>query len=128
MGEGGGWSRPRSRSALVGLSSRLLAFGQRAVQRLEVLGDHLDAAAGGAVLRLPGAAVEAALDVDQPALSEELAGELGVLPPDHDVVELGGIALVGGDPQGADRQAGGGEAELWCRGEAADEISYLEWE
>src|SRR5205807_7660286 len=75
---------------------------------------------------LPGAAVEAALDVDQPALGQELAGELRVLSPDHDVVELGGVAFVGGDPQGADRQARGGEAELRRRGEAADELDPVE--
>jgi hypothetical protein len=85
--EGGGRSRPRSRSALVGLGGGLLSLGERPVQRLEVLGDHLDAAAGGSVLDLPGAAVEAALDVDQPALRQELAGEFRVLPPDHDSLE-----------------------------------------
>src|SRR6476660_10284810 len=81
-------------------------------QELDVLGDDLDGLALRAVLRLPLAPVEAAVDADRAALGEVLRTALALVAPDGhvEVVRLVGplaggavlLARVHGDAQLAD--------------------------
>src|ERR687888_273858 len=81
-------------------------------EELDRVGDDLDRLALGAVLGLPLAPVEAAVDADRPALREVLRAALALVAPDRDVevvrlvapVALGVLlARVHSQPQLADR-------------------------
>ena len=79
-GRPGGPPGPGLRGGSVALSVRAWFEG---------LGDDLDGAPLGTVGRFPGAGLLATLDVGEAALRHVLGGELGVLAPEDDVVELG---------------------------------------
>src|SRR5580765_5810933 len=102
-----------------------------AAEELDAVGDDLDGLALGAVLSLPLAPLEAAVDRDGPALREVLVAALGLIAPDGDVevVRLVG-PLAGGsvlsprvdrDPQAADRGAAAGVTQLRVAGQVPHE-------
>src|SRR5207237_637888 len=94
-----------------------------AVQELDGVGVDLGARALLAVLALPRAGLQAALDVDHRSLAQVLGADLGqvslALVPGHDVVEVGellalavgpGAVAVGGDAEAGHGCAGWGVA------------------
>src|SRR5215213_10131031 len=102
-----------------------------AAQELDGVGDDLDALALVAVLRLPLAPLEAAVERDRPALGEEARAVLALGAPDRHVEEVGlvlplprGLVLaagVGRDPQRAHGHAARRGAKLGISGEVARE-------
>src|SRR4051812_1346383 len=86
-----------------------------AAEELDGLGDDLDGLALGAVLRLPLAPVEAAVDADRAALGQEAGAVLALGAPDGDAEVVGLVdplarlvtaPRIGRDAQAADRRAG----------------------
>ena len=69
----------------------------------------------------PGAALLPTLDVGEAPLRHVLRGEVGLLPPEDHVVELGLLRVVGGDPDGGDVDPGCGCAQFGRCDEASDE-------
>src|SRR5438132_3124337 len=124
----GGLRRRGRRHELVAAAARFVAA---AAEELDRVGDDLDRLALRAVLGLPLAPVEAAVDADGPALREVLRAALGLVSPDGDVevVRLvaplaGGIVLlprVDGDPELADGRPVRGRPELGILRQVADE-------
>src|SRR5437773_2254640 len=109
----------------------LAAAALAAAEELHGVGDHLDRLALGAVLRLPLAPLEAAVDRDRAALGEVLRAVLALVAPDRDVevVRLlrplaGGRILaprVHREPQAADGHPARRVPELRVAREVADE-------
>jgi hypothetical protein len=95
--------------------------GDLGLEGLDASGDDLDGAPLGAVLRLPGVAVQPSLDVDEATLGEHEARDLGELLPGDDVVVLDTEGVVGGDPEGRDLLAVWGLALLGIGDEPSDE-------
>src|ERR1035441_41524 len=130
-----GACRGRIRGALRGGASVLAA-----VEELHVVGVDLGLVAlltGLGVV--PGARLHAALHVDQAALLEVLAAELGelaiALVPHHDVVVVGvllpltarvGPVAIGGEGEVADRGAARRVAQLRVAGEPSDQHDPVE--
>src|SRR5207302_10356596 len=92
-----------------------------AAQELDALGDDLHGLALRAVLRVPLAPVEPAVDPDRAALAQVLRARLGLVAEDRDVevvrlvdplARLVAPAAVDRDPQAADGGAAGGVPEL----------------
>src|SRR5438309_11721788 len=81
------------------LRFRLLAGLRPLVEDLQVAHPDLAAPSLAAVRGLPAGPVQPALDVEQATLLQVAGGELGHLPPGAQLVELGLLALVGGEPQ-----------------------------
>ena len=102
-----------------------------AAEELDAVGDDLDRLALGAVLGLPLAPVEAAVDPDRAALGEVLRAALGLVAPDGDVevVRLVGplaghcvlAARVHGDAELAHGGPARGVAQLGVARQVADE-------
>src|SRR5918912_10048 len=107
-------AEPGKSASAAAAGEAALAVAARA-EELHRVGDDLHRLALRAVLRLPLAPVEAAVDRDRPALREVLRAALGLVPPDRDVevVRLvaplagGGVLLarVDGDAELAHRRA-----------------------
>src|SRR5215471_16807087 len=109
------------------------------VEELDVVGDDLGGPALLPVLALPGAGLQAALDVDERALARVLADDPGQVPPAHvpgdDVVVVGELALlalvpaavaVGRDAERGHRLAARGVAHLGIPGQAPDQHHLVE--
>src|SRR5215208_3914432 len=121
------WHVRARREAAAAAAATVLA----PAQELDGVGDDLDALALVAVLRLPLAPLEAAVEGHGAALGEEARAVLALRAPDRDVEEVGlvlplpgGLVLaarIGRDPQGAHRHAARGRAELGVSGEVARE-------
>jgi hypothetical protein len=105
--------------------------------------EHLEGVADdlGAVLLLarlavvPGAGLEATLDVDLLALGEVLAGDLRLLAPDDDLVPLRLLLLLavlvlpaaaGGQGEAGDRLPRGGRPHLRVAAEIADQDHFVD--
>ena len=108
-----------------------------AAEELDAVGDDLDGLAlAAAVLRLPLAPVEPAVDRDGAALGEVLRAALGLVAEDGDaevvrlVGPLPGVAVlaarVDGDPQAADGRAARRVPELWVARQVADEHDAID--
>src|SRR6185369_3937022 len=105
-----------------------LAVAARA-QELDGVGDDLDRLALGAVLRLPLAPLEAAVDRDAAALGQVVRAVLALRAPHLDIEVVGlldpltaGAVLVppvDGDPQLADRRAARQAGQLGIAGQVA---------
>src|SRR5579884_458014 len=97
------------RHELVAAAARLAVAA--AAQELDAVGDDLDGLALGAVLRLPLAPAQLAVDADGPALGQVLRAVLGLVAEDGDaevvrrvdpIARLVALAVVDGDAQAAD--------------------------
>src|SRR5829696_4578148 len=107
-----------------------------AAQELDGVGDDLDALALVAVLGLPLAPLEAAVERDGPALGEKARAVLALGAPDRDVEEVGLVlplprrlvlaARVGRDPQRAHGHAARGGAKLRISGQVAREDNAVD--
>src|SRR3981081_1690427 len=91
------------RGPSLALRLRLLAGLGPLVEDLETAHPDLAAAPRAAVRSLPAGPVQPALDVEQATLLQVAAGELGQLAPGPQLVELGLLAFVRGQPQLAAR-------------------------
>src|SRR5438552_6920792 len=126
--EVGGLRRRPGRHELVPAAARVVAAS---AEELDALGDDLDRLALGAVLRLPLAPVEAAVDADRPALREVLRAALRLVAEHGDVevvrlvAPLAGrivlLARVDGDPELADGRPVRGRPELGVLRQVPDE-------
>src|SRR5579884_631463 len=106
-----------------------------AAEELDAVGDDLYGLALGAVLRLPLAPAELAVDPDRPALGQVLGAVLGLVAEDGDaevvgrvdpVARLVALAVVDRDPQAADRRAAGRVAELRIPRQVPDQYDAVD--
>src|SRR5581483_34609 len=124
--------RARGHELVAGLAGRLAA----AAEELHGVGDDLHRLPLGAVLRLPFAPLEPAVDRDRAALREVLRAVLALVPPDRDVevVRLLGplagravlAARVDGEAEAADRRAARRVPQLGVAREVADEHDAID--
>src|SRR5262245_56444762 len=107
-----------------------------AAEELHGVGDHLDRLALGAVLRLPLAPLETAVDRDRTSLGEVLRAVFALGAPDRDVEVVGLLgpltggrilaACVHGEPEAADRHPARRVPELRVAGQVADEHDAID--
>src|SRR5437660_7148010 len=132
--EVGGLRCRRGRHELVAAAAARVVAA--AAEELDGVRDDLDRLALRAVLGLPLAPVEAAVDADRPALRKVLRAALCLVPPDGDVevVRLvaplaGRVVLlprVDGDPQLADGRPVRGRPELGIAGQVAHQDNAVD--
>src|SRR5690242_10583244 len=106
-----------------------------AAQELDALGDDLDGLALRAVLRLPLAPVEPAVDRDRASLAQVLRAALGLVAEDRDpevvrlvdpLARLVAPPSVDGDAEVADRSAAGRVAQLGVPRQVADQYDAVD--
>src|SRR5690554_656534 len=124
---------PAAILAALGRTAPLEVTAATGVEHLHVVDHDLG---GVAVLALPLAGLQAALDVDLAALLQVLLGDLGQLVEHHHVVPLGALLAltgllvhpgVGGrQAQVGDRRTGGQEANLGILSQVADEDDLVD--
>src|SRR5690554_7132611 len=127
---------PAAILAALGRTAPLEVTAATGVEHLHVVDHDLGGVAVLAVLALPLAGLQAALDVDLAALLQVLLGDLGQLVEHHHVVPLGALLAltgllvhpgVGGrQAQVGDRRTGGQEANLGILSQVADEDDLVD--
>src|SRR5690554_6541644 len=127
---------PTAILAALGRTAPLEVTAATGVEHLHVVDHDLGGVAVLAVLALPLAGLQAALDVDLAALLQVLLGDLGQLVEHHHVVPLGALLAltgllvhpgVGGrQAQVGDRRTGGQEANLGILSQVADEDDLVD--
>src|SRR5690554_7543518 len=127
---------PAAILAALGRTAPLEVTAATGVEHLHVVDHDLGGVAVLAVLALPLAGLQVALDVDLAALLQVLLGDLGQLVEHHHVVPLGALLAltgllvhpgVGGrQAQVGDRRTGGQEANLGILSQVADEDDLVD--
>src|SRR5579859_3724987 len=106
-----------------------------AAEELDAVGDDLDGLALRAVLRLPLAPAQLAVDPDRASLGQVLRAVLGLVAEDGDAEVVGGVdpvarlvalAVVDGDAQAADRRAAGRMAQLGIPRQVPDQYDAVD--
>src|SRR5579864_8064247 len=122
------------RHELVGAAAAVAVAA--AAEELDAVGDDLDGLAlAAAVLRLPLAPVEAAVDRDRAALREVLRAALGLVTEDRDPEVVGLVdpaarlvpaPAVDGDAEIADRRAAGGVSQFRVPRQVSDQYDAVD--
>src|SRR3989338_3508088 len=128
----GGRRGSRGRHGLAGVIALAL---RRTIEHDHVFGDDFRAVPFLAILPLPLAGLDAAVNVDFTALAEILSADVGQLAPGDDVVKLrlflflaGGIrpAVVGGDAEVGDVLPARGGPDFRIAGQVSDDHGAIE--